>query len=198
MQGHGRIIAPDFCVAHREANSGLSTLNRTKSILSIYHQQRQLQKQRGMCLNDTYPFCQQPLPGNCHSICFSKPVLWTATSLERLFALLSLFICLPQPPPFQSHPSPTTNMRSPAGATFHAASTFHLSPAAATFPFSSVPDHQYAVPRWSDFSRCILPFHSEAARNRRRQRGIAYYSETTARARIVFFGGGPHSITAQS
>ena len=80
MQGHGRIIAPDFCVAHREANSGLSTLNRTKSILSIYHQQRQLQKQRGMCLNDTYPFCQQPLSGNCHSICFSKPVLWTATS----------------------------------------------------------------------------------------------------------------------
>ncbi len=79
MQGHGRIIAPDFCVAHREANSGLSTLNRTKSILSIYHQQRQLQKQRGMCLNDTYPFCQQPLSGNCHSICFSKPVLWTAT-----------------------------------------------------------------------------------------------------------------------
>ena len=79
VQGHGRIIAPDFCVAHREANSGLSTLNRTKSILSIYHQQRQLQKQRGMCLNDTYPFCQQPLSGNCHSICFSKPVLWTAT-----------------------------------------------------------------------------------------------------------------------
>ena len=80
MQGHGRIIAHDFCIAHREANSGLSTLNRTKSILSIYHQQRQLQKQRGMCLNDTYPFCQQPLSGNCHSICFSKPVLWTATS----------------------------------------------------------------------------------------------------------------------
>ena len=79
MQGHGRIIAPDFCVAHREANSGLSTLNRTKSMLSIYHQQRQLQKQRGMCLNDTYPFCQQPLSGNCHSICFSKPVLWAAT-----------------------------------------------------------------------------------------------------------------------
>lgn len=85
MQGHGRIIAPDFCVAHREANSGLSTLNRTKSILSIYHQQRQLQKQRGMCLNDTYPFCQQPLSGNCHSICFSKPVLWTATP-KRCFS----------------------------------------------------------------------------------------------------------------
>ncbi len=33
-----------------------------------------------MCLNDTYPFCQQPLSGNCHSICFSKPVLWTATT----------------------------------------------------------------------------------------------------------------------
>ena len=79
MQGHGRIIAHDFCVAHREANSGLSTLNRTKTILSIYHQQRQLQKQRGMCLNDTYPFCQQSLSGNCHNICFSKPVLWTAT-----------------------------------------------------------------------------------------------------------------------
>ena len=86
MQGHGRIIAHDFCVAHREANSGLSTLNRTKSILSIYHQQRQLQRQRGMCLNDTYPFCQQPLSGNCHSICFSKPVLWTAT--PRLSLLL--------------------------------------------------------------------------------------------------------------
>ena len=85
MQGHGRIIAPDFYVAHREANSGLSTLNRTKSILSIYHQQRQLQKQRGMCLNDTYPFCQQPLSGNCHSICFSKPVLWTATPGERFY-----------------------------------------------------------------------------------------------------------------
>ena len=85
MQGHGRIIAPDFCVAHREANSGLSTLNRTKSILSIYHQQRQLQKQRGMCLNDTYPFCQQPLSGNCHSICFSKPVLWTATPWAVFF-----------------------------------------------------------------------------------------------------------------
>ena len=79
VQGHGHIIAPDFCVAHREANSGLSTLNRTKTILSIYHQQRQLQKQRGMCINDTYPFCQQPLSGNCHSICFSKPVLWAAT-----------------------------------------------------------------------------------------------------------------------
>lgn len=86
MQGHGRIIAHDFCVAHREANSGLSTLNRTKSILSIYHQQRQLQKQRGMCLNDTYPFCQQPLSGNCHSICFSKPVLWTATPRLSFFA----------------------------------------------------------------------------------------------------------------
>ena len=85
MQGHGRIIAPDFCVAHREANSGLSTLNRTKSILSIYHQQRQLQKQRGMCLNDTYPFCQQPLSGNCHSICFSKPVLWAATPPRSFF-----------------------------------------------------------------------------------------------------------------
>lgn len=85
MQGHGRIIAHDFCVAHREANSGLSTLNRTKSILSIYHQQRQLQKQRGMCLNGTYPFCQQPLSGNCHSICFSKPVLWTATPGAYLF-----------------------------------------------------------------------------------------------------------------
>ena len=85
MQGHGRIIAHDFCIAHREANSGLSTLNRTKSILSIYHQQRQLQKQRGMCLNDTYPFCQQPLSGNCHSICFSKPVLWAATPGVLLF-----------------------------------------------------------------------------------------------------------------
>ena len=97
MQGHGRIIAPDFCVAHREANSGLSTLNRTKSILSIYHQQRQLQKQRGMCLNDTYPFCQQPLSGNCHSICFSKPVLWTATTCgkavwkDALLLLLTFF-----------------------------------------------------------------------------------------------------------
>ena len=86
VQGHGRIIAPDFCVAHREANSGSSTLNRTKSILSIYHQQRQLQKQRGMCLNDTYPFCQQPLSGNCHNICFSKPVLWAATPV-RLFCV---------------------------------------------------------------------------------------------------------------
>ena len=87
VQGHGRIIAHDFCVAHREANSGLSTLNRTKSILSIYHQQRQLQKQRGMCLNDTYPLCQQPLSDNCHSICFSKPVLWTATRRAALLIL---------------------------------------------------------------------------------------------------------------
>ena len=94
MQGHGRIIAHDFCVAHREANSGLSTLNRTKSILSIYHQQRQLQKQRGMCLNDTYPFCQQPLSGNCHSICFSKPVLWTATSWGGFFVSDCSFIVL--------------------------------------------------------------------------------------------------------
>ena len=89
MQGHGHIIAPDFCVAHREANSGLSTLNRTKSILSIYHQQRQLQKQRGMCLNGTYPFCQQPLSGNCHIICFVKPVLWTATPGGFLFLDIS-------------------------------------------------------------------------------------------------------------
>ena len=88
MQGHGRIIAYDFCVAHREANSGLSTLNRTKSILSIYHQQRQLHNQRGMCLNDTYPFCQQPLSGNCHSICFSKPVLWTVTPWAVFFTAL--------------------------------------------------------------------------------------------------------------
>ena len=91
MQGHGRIIAHDFCIAHREANSGLSTLNRTKSILSIYHQQRQLQKQRGMCLNDTYPFCQQPLSDNCHSICFSKPVLWTATPPASLFYCKNLY-----------------------------------------------------------------------------------------------------------
>lgn len=90
VQGHGRIIAPDFCVAHREANSGSSTLNRTKSILSIYHQQRQLQKQRGMCLNDTYPFCQQPLSGNCHNICFSKPVLWAATPRASFFCPLML------------------------------------------------------------------------------------------------------------
>lgn len=48
-----------------------------------------------MCLNDTYPFCQQPLSGNCHSICFSKPVLWTATPgdwilwEERFYDLLT-------------------------------------------------------------------------------------------------------------
>ena len=96
MQGHGRIIAHDFCVAHREANSGLSTLNRTKSILSIYHQQRQLQKQRGMCLNDTYPFCQQPLSGNCHSICFSKPVLWAATPEWRFSPLIRIVTVYPK------------------------------------------------------------------------------------------------------
>ena len=38
-----------------------------------------------MCLNDTYPLCKQPLSGNCHSICFSKPVLWTATSPRSFF-----------------------------------------------------------------------------------------------------------------
>ena len=96
MQGHGRIIAHDFCGAHREANSGLSTLNRTKSILSIYHQQRQLQKQRGMCLNDTYPFCQQPLSGNCHSICFSKPVLWAATPGWRFSPLIRIVTVYPK------------------------------------------------------------------------------------------------------
>ena len=96
MQGHGRIIAHNFCVAHREANSGLSTLNRTKSILSIYHQQRQLQKQRGMCLNDTYPFCQQPLSSNCHSICFSKPVLWAATPGWRFSPLIRIVTVYPK------------------------------------------------------------------------------------------------------
>ena len=96
VQGHGRIIAPDFCVAHREANSGLSTLNRTKSILSIYHQQRQLQKQRGMCLNDTYPFCQQPLSSNCHSICFLKPVLWAATPGWRFSPLIRIVTVYPK------------------------------------------------------------------------------------------------------
>ena len=96
MLGHRRIIAPDFCVAHREANSGLSTLNRTKSILSIYHQQRQLQKQRGMCLNDTYPFCQQPLSSNCHSICFSKPVLWAATPGWRFSPLIRIVTVYPK------------------------------------------------------------------------------------------------------
>ena len=96
VQGHGRIIAHDFCVAHREANSGLSTLNRTKSILSIYHQQRQLQKQRGMCLNDTYPFCQQPLSSNCHSICFSKPVLWAATPGWRFSPLIRIVTVYPK------------------------------------------------------------------------------------------------------
>ena len=96
MQGHGRIIAHDFCIAHREANSGLSTLNRTKSILSIYHQQRQLQKQRGMCLNDTYPFCQQPLSSNCHSICFSKPVLWAATPGWRFSPLIRIVTVYPK------------------------------------------------------------------------------------------------------
>ena len=96
MQGHGRIIAHNFCVAHREANSGLSTLNRTKSILSIYHQQRQLQKQRGMYLNDTYPFCQQPLSSNCHSICFSKPVLWAATPGWRFSPLIRIVTVYPK------------------------------------------------------------------------------------------------------
>ena len=96
MQGHGRIIAHNFCVAHREANSGLSTLNHTKSILSIYHQQRQLQKQRGMCLNDTYPFCQQPLSSNCHSICFSKPVLWAATPGWRFSPLIRIVTVYPK------------------------------------------------------------------------------------------------------
>ena len=38
-----------------------------------------------MCLNDTYPFCQQPLSSNCHSICFSKPVLWAATPPRSFF-----------------------------------------------------------------------------------------------------------------
>ena len=108
MQGHGRIIAHDFCIAHREANSGLSTLNRTKSILSIYHQQRQLQKQRGMCLNDTYPFCQQPLSGNCHSICFSKPVLWTATSRQLLSYSRT---ALQDPSPSTSTPRPPSSRR---------------------------------------------------------------------------------------
>ena len=42
-----------------------------------------------MCLNGTYPFCQQPLSGNCHSICFSKPVLWTATRGCSFFCALS-------------------------------------------------------------------------------------------------------------
>ena len=96
MQGHGRIIAHNFCVAHREANSGLSTLNRIKSILSIYHQQRQLQKQRGICLNDTYPFCQQPLSSNCHSICFSKPVLWAATPGWRFSPLIRIVTVYPK------------------------------------------------------------------------------------------------------
>ena len=96
VQGHGRIIAPDFYVAHREANSGLSTLNRTKTILSIYHQQRQLHNQRGMCLNDTYPFCQQPLSSNCHSICFSKPVLWAATPEWRFSPLIRIVTVYPK------------------------------------------------------------------------------------------------------
>ena len=91
VQGHGRIIAHDFCVAHREANSGLSTLNRTKSILSIYHQQRQLQKQRGMCLNDTYPFCQQPLSDNCHSIFFKN--LFYGQLPHRAYLFCSLVQC---------------------------------------------------------------------------------------------------------
>ena len=46
------------------------------------------------------PFCQRPLSGNCHIICFVKPVLWTATRgrpvvrsvvPERVFSRLSLF-----------------------------------------------------------------------------------------------------------
>ena len=32
-----------------------------------------------MCLNGTYPFLSASLSGNCHIICFVKPVLWTAT-----------------------------------------------------------------------------------------------------------------------
>ena len=42
-------------------------------------------KQRGMCPNGTYLFCQQPLSGNCHIICFVKPVLWTATSVKQIY-----------------------------------------------------------------------------------------------------------------
>ena len=61
-QWYGCIIAPDFCVVHRWANSGLSTLNRTKSILSIYHQQRQLQKQRARALMTHTPFVSNPCP----------------------------------------------------------------------------------------------------------------------------------------
>ena len=61
------------------------------SCFILYHQQRQLQNQRGMCLNDTYPFCQQPLSGNCHSICFSKSVLWTATPRQSFFRLILYF-----------------------------------------------------------------------------------------------------------
>ena len=38
-----------------------------------------------MCLNGTYPFCQQPLSGNCHIICFVKPVLWTAACGRHAF-----------------------------------------------------------------------------------------------------------------
>ena len=39
----------------------------------------------GVATAMAYPFCQQPLSGNCHSICFSKPVLWTATP-KRCFS----------------------------------------------------------------------------------------------------------------
>ena len=49
-----------------------------------------------MCLNDTYPFCQQPLSSNCHSICFSKPVLWAATPGWRFSPLIRIVTVYPK------------------------------------------------------------------------------------------------------
>ena len=51
----GRHPCLRLCPSHYRADSGLTPVRNVR---------RQAHNQRGMCLNDTYPFCQQPLSGN--------------------------------------------------------------------------------------------------------------------------------------
>ena len=91
-----RLFQPAFQVGRQIPSSAL---RKTRDGKKINHNQPL--KSKGACVLTAHtPFCQQPLSGNCHIICFVKPVLWTATRgrpvvrsvvPECVFSRLSLF-----------------------------------------------------------------------------------------------------------
>lgn len=94
-----RLFQPAFQVGRQIPSSALRKTRDGKKI--SHNQPLKQQKSKGACaLMAHTPFCQQPLSGNCHIICFVKPVLWTAPATAplsgplcrtRVFSRLSLF-----------------------------------------------------------------------------------------------------------